>query len=152
MSLFDDIQAFQIEALTAISDSTDNIVKDLFSQAVALSPTPTQGMATSGAFSRGELINQWYPNSGSTPSSEVGTALSDNGADSLSRINEIVAENLFYGRDNIVNLANNTDQAYYADVLGWPKGTVSASGGVWKGHAPYAMSSNSVNYILGKYT
>jgi hypothetical protein len=142
MGLKDDLLAFREKALQQASISTNKIVRDLDTQAVNLSPSPSNP----GPFAKGLLVNQWYASVGSSPSSEVGTATSDTGVDSLSRLEATLASNPFYGKDNIVTFANNVDHAYYAEVLGWQPP-------LWSGHqGPYAMARGAVTYTIAKYS
>lgn len=147
MSLSDDIKAFRDKALLAASKNTNNIVEELFTQAVIRSPSPTNP----GRFAKGLLVNQWYSSIGSTYSLSVTSATNAYGIDSLSRIKATIAENPFLGKDNEVTLANNTQEAYHAEVLGWPAGG-GANGWVWSGRqGPYAMVRGAITYIQGKY-
>ena len=147
MSFLSDIEAFQERALQNASESVNKVVGELFTSVVALSPSPTN----KGNYALGELSNQWYTASGTTPSAEVGTAISDNGADSLARISSTVEEHLFYGRDNQVSLSNNTEQAIYAELLGWLPGKGTGNW-IWRGVPAYHMVSKSLNIVLNNNT
>ena len=147
MGFADDVRKFQEKALLAANKSTNKVVEELFTKVVDKSPTPP-GI---GGYSEGVLKNQWYPTSGSGYSGEVGTSASNIGAGSMSRIKSLLSEDLFYGRDNIVSLANNTEQAYYAEVLGWLPGK-GTNGWIWSGNVgPYRMVSMSIVEVVGKY-
>ena len=151
MSFLSDIMAFERNALAKASKNTNNIVEDTFTQAVVRSPSPVSD--PTAKFSKGLLTNQWYPQIGSGYSSMVTTATNANGIDSLSRIKALLATSPFLGKDNIVSLANNTEEAYYAEVLGWKAGP-GTNGWIWSGRqsSPYAMVRGTITYIQGKYT
>lgn len=142
MSFADDIQAFADKAKLAMSTNTNNIVESLCTQAVINSPSPSNP----GPFAIGLLANQWYSAVGASPSAAVGSATNDMGLDSISRIQATLSSKPFFGQDNIVTFANNTDHAYYAEVLGWlpPR---------WSGAiGPYAMARTAVTQTIAKYT
>lgn len=151
MSFFSDIQAFEKLCLEQASQNTDNITEELFTQAVVKSPTKMSD--PQAKFSKGLLVNQWYPEAGGAYSSMVTTATNMSGADSLSRIKSTLSAKPFYGKDGVVTLTNNTEQAYRAEKLGWPAGE-GANGWVWSGRqsTPYAMVAASIQYIIGKHT
>lgn len=147
MGFASDIRAFVDKAEKSMSDNTNKIVTDLFTKAVVLSPSPVNP----GPYAKGLLINQWYFSVG-VPSSEIGTTTSDNGSDSITRIQDIVTLNPFLGKDSTVYLSNNTEEAYYADVLGWAQGQ-GTNGWIWTGkQGPYRMRAQAIQYILGAYT
>lgn len=142
-----DLQAFSDKAMLQASTNTNKIVEDLFKQTVLGSPSPSNP----GVFAKGLLVNQYYTEVGGGYSTDVGTATDDFGADSYFRIAETLAEQPFLNKDNVVTLANNTEEAYYADKLGWKAG-LGTNGWVWTGNVgPYAMRTNAVNYIISKY-
>ena len=146
MSFFEEMKAATALMLQETSTAMNDVVLDLMSEAVVLSPT-----SAVGNYSKGVLINQWYSAIGDTPSSEVGSDADMQGTGSLSRLGSTLQQNPFLGKDNTVTFTNNTEQAYYADVLGWRKG-MGTNGWMWTGNVgPYSMSANAVNFILGKY-
>lgn len=146
MSFADEMKAFQKLALTEMSDGMNLAGSDFFQEAVAKSPTKPEAN-----YAQGYLKNNWYTSVGETASSDVGSAPDTNGYASLSRISNTFKSNPFYGKDNLVSLSNNTEQAYFADVLGWPSG-LGTNGWVWSGRVgPYNMTAHSVNYLLARY-
>lgn len=148
MSFLSDIKAFQAKALKAVADNTANIVRDAFIAPVDYSPSPSNP----GPYAKGLLVNQWYPSVGNTFSSDVSTATSSTGEDSKARINLVVTSNVFYGKDGVVSLSNNTQEAHYANKLGWKAGD-GTNGWVWSGNAvPYFMTAKTESYLLSKYT
>ncbi len=147
MSLLSAAIAFREKALQDASNNTNQVFSSFMKQAVNYSPT--FGL---GRYSTGHLINQWYTASGDSPSSEVGSAIDASGSASIQRIDKLVDEHLFYGRDNTVTLTNNTQQAIYADKLGWEAG-LGTNGWTWTGRVKaYNMTTNALNYTLGKYS
>lgn len=148
MGLSNDIKAFTDKAVKAMSDNTNKIVEDLFTAAVDYSPSPTRD--PTGRYARGLLVNQWYFSVGA-PSSEVGSSLSDSGTDSIARIREIASVLPFNGKDNSVYLSNNTEEAYYANKLGWQRGQGN-NGWIWAGASAYYMADKAISYIQGKYS
>lgn len=146
MSFLSDIKAFQEKALKAASTNTTNIAQDAFLSAVDYSPSPSNP----GPYAKGLLVNQYYAAIGNTPSSAVSTATNPTGEDSKARIKLLVASLPFFGKDNTVTLANNTEEAFYADKLGWAAGA-GTNGWVWTGKAPYFMTAKAMSFIESKY-
>lgn len=68
----------------------------------------------------GELINNWFPQVGDGYSFEKTSSQSKTGSGSLSRINSLPKQSLFYDRDNVVSMSNNQSYAMNAEYLGWP--------------------------------
>jgi hypothetical protein len=148
MSFLDDIKAFREQALQDASQSVNKLVHNLFTEVVARSPSPSNP----GQFAKGLLVNQWYPTVGGGYSTELGTLTNDIGVDSLSRISKALSQNPFLGKDNTISLTNNTEEAYYAEVLGWPEG-LGTNGWNWRGNTgPYMMIANSVQSVIGAYS
>ena len=147
MSFADDIKAISERTLKLASDNTNKIVSDLFTQVVVRSPSPSNP----GHYAKGLLVNQYYTQVGEGYSSAVSSSTSLSGSDSLQRINDTLASSPFLGKDNTVTLANNTEEAYYADKLGWVKGQ-GTNGWIWKGTVPYMMTHGAISYIQNKYT
>ena len=146
MSFLSDIKAFQEKAIKAASTNTVNIAQDAFLAAVDYSPSPSNP----GPYAKGLLVNQYYVAIGNTPSSAVSTATNPTGEDSKARIKLLVASLPFMGKDNTVSLSNNTEEAYYADKLGWAAGA-GTNGWTWTGKAPYFMTAKAMSYIESKY-
>lgn len=147
MSFLDDIEAFREKALTAASDNTNKVVDTLFTQTVARSPTVGYG-----DYSQGVMIANWYVTSGNDYSTETSTSADPSGAASVSRIDGALAEDLFYGRDNILSMSNSSPGVYRAEILGWPSGD-NETGWRWTGTVgPYAMISTAVQFTLNEYT
>ncbi len=146
MGFADDIRAFSERAQKAASDNTNKIVEDLFILNVKLSPSPSNP----GPYAIGKLVNNWMPSVG-TPDMSVTTATSPTGADSISRIVSLKDAQAFMGKDNTVYLTNSTEEAYYADVLGWAAGK-GTNGWSWSGRSgPYIIRQQSIQYILQAY-
>jgi hypothetical protein len=149
MSFLSDIEDFKEQALQDASDAMNNIVSDFFVKTIQLSPT-SDSLPRVAPYANNLLINQYYPASGvGTFSNELGTNTDVRGSDSLERVKSLLEQHLFYGRDNAVSLANNTEEAYYADKLGWQKGE-GTGGWTWKGALPYNMTEGALNYVLNK--
>jgi len=147
MSFADDVKKWEQKALLAANAATCKVFEELSTSAVELSPTHALG----AKYSQGQLKNQWYAAVGPTPSTAITAATSDSGADSLARIKASIAQKPFFGKDNILTLANNTEQAYYAEVLGWKPGE-GTNGWVWSNDVkPYRMVALSVAATKGKY-
>lgn len=150
MSFLSDIEDFKEKVLQAASDNTNTVYSDLFNKEVELSPSSLM-QPLRAPYSNDLMKNQWYATSGNSYSRQVGSVASSSGSDSLSRISSLVDEHLFYGRDNAVSLSNSTEEAYYADKLGWAKGFDARSGWTWKGAAPYNITQGAIAFILNKY-
>lgn len=147
MSFLSDIKAFQEKALKAASTNTTNIAQDAFLAAVNYSPSPSNP----GPYAKGLLVNQYYVAIGNTPSSAVSTATNPTGEDSKARIKLLVASLPFMGKDNTVSLSNNTEEAIYADKLGWKPGP-GTNGWIWTNNTPpYFMTAKAMSYIESKY-
>lgn len=144
MSFFDDIKAFETKALQKASDNTNKVIETLFNKVVDYSPVKPSAM-----YSQGVLINQWYPAIGDKPSGIVSNSSSSTGAESRSRIKEILSRKPFLGKDSVVTLANNVSYAYRAEKLGWPAGE-GDNGWHWSGRVgPYAMVAKAMSNIRG---
>lgn len=126
------------------------IAWELFTSVVKLTPSPSNP----GKYSKGLLANQWYPKEGSA-SAARSAALSSTGADSLARINAVAKNGTeFYTRDGKITLTNNTDYAYRAEFLGWPKPTwrgEDGDAGFGGGGKPYRMVARSLIAVSAKY-
>ena len=147
MSFADDVKKWQEKALQAANAATCKVFEELSNSVVALSPTQALG----AKYSQGQLKNQWYAAVGPTPSGAVSSATNDSGADSLARIKASIAQKPFFGKDNVLTLANNTEQAIYAEVLGWKPGE-GTNGWVWSNDVkPYRMVALSTSKIKGQY-
>jgi len=146
MGFSSDIAAFRDKALQAASTNTMTIAQEVGRMEVAFSPSPINP----GPYATGLLINQYYPSVGA-PDFTVTTATNSSGADSLARINALAETNAFLGKDNVVYITNSTEEAYYADKLGWQKG-LGTNGWIWKGAAAYYMRDQAITYIQQAYT
>ena len=147
MGFADSIKAFEKKALLAASNNSNTIVKKLFTYTVENSPSPNNP----GPYATGLLINQYYPMIAGT-SSEISSATSPYGNASLARINDIVLQMPFLGKDNFVTLTNNVDHAYRAEMLGWPAGE-GTNGWMWSGRqGPYGMVQKAMIQIQGDYS
>lgn len=147
MSFLSDIKAFQAKALKAASTNTVNIAQEAFLATVNYSPSPSNP----GPYAKGLLVNQYYVAIGNTPSSEVSSSTSDTGEASKARIKLLAVSLPFMGKDNIVTLANNTEESYYADKLGWKPGP-GTNGWTWTNNTPpYFMTAKAMSFIESKY-
>lgn len=147
MGFASDIKAFADKALQKASTNTMNIVQDVGRMEVAFSPSPSNP----GPYATGLLVNNYYPSVG-VPDYSRSSSTSAAGSDSLSRINEFAETNAFLGKDNVVYITNSTEEAYYADVLGWQKGQ-GTNGWIWSGKAtPYFMRSQAITYVQQAYS
>lgn len=148
MGFAEDVKAFEKKALTAASNSINKRIIYLFTSVVGYSPT-----APEAKWSKGALIDQWFPSVGKSPNFAMNGSLNYQGANSMSRINSLFSQPLFLGKDNIVTFTNSVSYAYRAENLGWPKGLDSKSGWTWTGRvAPYKMVSKAVNDFKGAYS
>jgi len=148
MSALDEIGKWAEAAMLKASTNTNMIVKDLFDQTVLGSPSPSNP----GNFAKGLLVNQYYPQVGGDYDATVTSSTDDFGAESYTRIEAALEDQPFFGKDNVITLSNNTEEAIYAEKIGWPKGG-GANGFKWSGNTgPYAMRENAINYIVSKYT
>lgn len=147
MGLASDIKTFRDKALQKASDNTNNVFRDLGTLNVRFSPSPSNP----GPYALGLLVNQWYFSVGS-PDTSVTTSTSSTGTDSLSRLDAFLSTNPWLGKDATAYITNSTEEAYYADVLGWAKGK-GTNGWAWSGNSgPYMMRQQSIQYILGAYS
>lgn len=80
--------------------------------------TPNPSMPNAAFYSKGLLINQWYPQFGGI-STKLGTSKDDYGFASLDRINTILTAKEFLGKDGSVSLSNSVPYAFQADQIGW---------------------------------
>lgn len=147
MSFESDIKAFQAKALLAANKSVCKVVEEVFTQTVVLSPSPSN----QGPYAKGLLANQYYTDVGGSFSGDITSATNPNGADSLSRIKATMASQPFFGKDNVVTLTNNTEEAIYAERLGWKKGE-GTNGWTWSGTPAYGMVVKAVIATKAKYT
>ena len=145
MGFASDIRAFQIKAVSKVSENMNKAVEGLFTDVVRLAPT--QPFAN---YSTGLLVNSFYAKAGGYDLT-VGSAPNSSGGDSLGRIKAMLSQMPFLGKDNFVTLTNSVDHAYRADVLGWPAGQ-GTNGWVWSGRVQaYAFRSQAVNNFRGAY-
>ena len=145
MSFATDVAKFAELALLEASTKTNAIVYDLFTEVVSRSPTQT-----AAPYSKGVLINNWVTMIGGN-STKVSGKANMMGYDSLASISNVLQRLPFHKKDALVTFTNNTEQAYYAEVLGWRKG-MGTNGWVWNGNTgPYAMVSTAVQYIQNKH-
>ncbi len=140
----DSFLAFEEKALLQANTSVSNVAKDLFTKVVSITPS----VVFPGHWAKGHLANQYYLEWGGSFSSEISNAISDNGNDSLTRIQVGLNTLGFYKKDNVVTFTNNVDYAYRAEHIGW----LQADNPRWKNRTAYKMISISINYIKGKYT
>jgi hypothetical protein len=128
-SFADSVKANCQKMLDAVDNKCYSITNQLFTSVVLLSPSPTNP----GETAKGLLANQWYPQIGTAPSSELSSATSPYGSDSLARINSLANQKVFFGKDGAITFTNNVPYGILAEKLGW-------IGGAWSGRVgPYRM-------------
>lgn len=162
-SFADSIKANIKEVKQEVNDKITDVFVDLSLSVVHLTPSPSWIGQNRGAspsepeFTDGLLANQWYPAQDKISQEETG-AKSDNGGDSISRINAIKdSAKAFLGKDGYLSLTNNVPYAYRVDAIGYPKGKAEVIAGygnwsVWNGNhsTPYAMTDTSLIKIKAK--
>lgn len=148
MSLSHGISKFATKATIQASASTNKIIEDYFVKHVTLSPS--KNSTPEAYWSKGILIDSWYPSIGKSPSSVVGSTANMSGSDSIERIRGMLAQNPFWGKDNTVTLANNVSYAYRADKVGWLKNDpTNTTGWDWSGNVgAYMMTALAKAYIM----
>lgn len=136
--------------LVEINRDVYHIAWDLFTTVVRFTPSPSNP----GKYASGLLANQWYPSEG-TPSAAHTTSRNSHGAESLARIDAMRrGGTAFYEKDGRVTLTNNSEHAYRAEALGWPKPRwrgKEGDGGYGGGNKPYRMVARSLMLIAAKY-
>lgn len=120
------------KSLQKVDVKATNITKQLFLKVVSLTPSPSNG----APYAKGYLANQWYVDYNDF-SEELGPNKSNNGSDSITRINSI-KYNMFINNRSIT-LTNNVSYAHQAEVLGWVK------------TGPYRMVMRAIQYTKSKY-
>lgn len=131
-----------IECLKAeVNDKVYSIGIELFLKIVARTPSPSN----KGWHATGLLVNQWYPMQGRHFSSSRGSATSDTGTDSISRISSLRGGNEFHGKNGTITLTNNVEHAYRAEMVGWPSPEWSGKVG------PYRMVALSLQEIAARH-
>lgn len=147
MGFSSDIKAFRDKAIKNASDNTNNVFRDLGTLVVRFSPSPSNP----GPYAKGLLVNQWYFSVGA-PDLSAGTTTNPTGSDSLSRLDAFIGTNPFLGRDATAYIANSTQEAMYADLLGWAAGK-GTNGWIWSGRSgAYHMRQMSIVYIQQAYS
>ena len=116
MSFFESLQENIQKALVETNNKINKEAILTFRDVVAETPNPD--MPDKAFYSKGLLVNQWYPKFGGF-SSELTSAKDDHGFNSLDRINSISEEKEFLGKDGEVSLSNNVSYAIQADKIGW---------------------------------
>lgn len=131
-------------ALMEVNLKAYKIAWELFTNIIEFTPSP----ARPGPYAKGLLVNNWFPQEG-TASAARNTALSNNGADSRARVNQMLNSGgrEFYEKDGKITLTNNTPYAYRAEYLGWPE----SDNPMWKNRGPYRMVARSLQKISNKY-
>lgn len=125
------IQRLKVE----VNQKVYSIGIELFLRIVERTPSPTN----KGYFAKGLLVNQWYPTDGPSFSSNLGSSISPNGADSVARIKALRGGIQFVGKDGKITLVNNVPYAYQAEMLGW-----AATG-------PYRMVALSLQEVAARH-
>lgn len=116
MGFFDSIQQNINQTLQNVNDKINKEAVETFRDVVKETPNPS--MPDAAFYSKGLLVNQWYPKFGGF-SSEISSAKDDYGFNSLDRINVILDGKEFLGKDGEVSLSNNVSYAIQADKIGW---------------------------------
>lgn len=147
MGFADSVRAWTEKVLDQANDNTCKAILAVDSLVIDKSPEPP-GKA---GWSTGHLKDSWFPASGGGRSSETTSSAEPSGGGSYARLKAIIAEDLFYGRDNVISFTNNTEYAYRVEKLGWPAGQGGGEYGKWKGATPYQMVALSVQETLLKY-
>lgn len=148
MGFAEDILKFKEKALLDANKSVSNAAESLFTQIVVLSPSPTNP----GLFAQGHLADQWYPAVGGEFSADISSSTNPSGANSLSRIKAILAQQIFLGNDNTLTFTNNLNYAYRVEYLGFPAGG-GTNGYIWSGKVgPYRMVGTAVINFKSKYS
>src|ERR1044071_4040041 len=114
MGFADSLKKNSDKLLADVNTKCYKIAKELFVRVVQLTPSPSNP----GRWAEGLLANQWYPFE-TTFSDEVGTNLSPNGAESISRVMSLNGT-IFTKKDGTLTFVNNLPYAYRAEVTGWP--------------------------------
>lgn len=128
-SFADSVKANCQKILEEVDKKSYFIVSQLFTSVVMLSPSPSNP----GETAKGLLANQWYTQIGTEPSTELSSATSPYGSDSLARINSLANQKIFFKKDGAVTFTNNVPYGILAEKLGW-------TGGSWSGKVgPYRM-------------
>jgi hypothetical protein len=133
------VRAASNKVLVEINLKCYQIAWELFTSVVNKTPSPSNP----GPTAEGLLANQWYPMAGGSSGSK-GSAKSQNGSGSLSRIQALMNGLEFYDRDGKITLVNNISYAVQAESEGWnpPR---------WKGTPPYRMVALSLQATVAKY-
>jgi hypothetical protein len=94
---------------------------------------------------KGLLINNWFPEVGSSFSSNTTSSADKAGGGSLARINSVVkVGNSNFKSEISYTLSNNIPYSYLAEVTGWNPPQ-------WKGTPPYRMVALSLQAVAAKY-
>lgn len=141
MGFADDVKKFQAKALKDMNDSVAKVVTTMFKDIVALTPSPSMNASNENkaVYSRGLLVNQWYP-AIKVFDRTTGNAIDDVGAGSYMRIYSILSTQPFYGKDNTITLTNSVSYIMKAERLGWDR------------TGPYAMVATSLVNIKQAYS
>lgn len=155
-SFADSIKA-NIKALQQeVNDKVVDVFVETSLSVVHLTPSPSWIGTTRGAspsqpeYTDGLLANQWYPAENKFSEEET-ESKSDNGADSITRIEVMKSSKVFVAKDGYLSLTNNVPYAYRVDTLGYPQGKAEVIQGYgdwsyWNGShsTPYAMVDTSI--------
>jgi hypothetical protein len=158
----DSIKANIKELQQEVNDRIVDVFVETSLSVVHLTPSPSWIDQTRGAslskpeYTDGLLANQWYPAENKLSQEET-SAKSDNGGDSIARINAMKSSNVFTAKDGYLSLTNNVPYAYRVDAIGYPKGLAEVIQGYgdwsyWNGthRHPYAMIDTSIAKIKAK--
>lgn len=120
MSSFADSVLENIDfTLTEINEEIKDTFTTFASYCVERTPQPSM-QPERAKFSKGLLSNNWFP-SFDTESLSTTPAVSDRGADSLTRLENFKTFKIPLYRDYTMYLNNNIDYAVQADEIGWTR-------------------------------
>jgi len=161
-SFADSIKANIKELQQEVNDKIVDVFVETSLSVVHLTPSPSWKGQTRGAspsspeYTDGLLANQWYPAENKISQEETSDK-SDNGGDSITRIEAMKSAKTFVAKDGYLSLTNNVPYAYRVDSIGYPKGEAVVIEGYgdwsyWNGsHSkPYAMIDTSIAKIKAK--
>jgi hypothetical protein len=161
-SFADSIKANIKELQQEVNDKIVDVFVETSLSVVHLTPSPSWIGQTRGAspsspqYTDGLLANQWYPAENKISNEET-SAESDNGGDSITRINAMKSVKTFVAKDGYLSLTNNVPYAYRVDAVGYPAGRADVIQGYgnwswWNGshEKPYAMIDTSIAKIKAK--
>lgn len=132
-----------------INEKCYSISRELFFLIVEQTPNEDTGWPQKANYSRGLLINNWFPQDGPGFSDATTSTKDHTASGSYARIQSLRG-NQFFMRDGTVTLSNNISYAFRAEYAGWPQG--EGPHGNWKGtRKPYRMVARALIKMAAKY-